>query len=112
MPTTIPEGWSEEDFQRFVRYTIRVQEWMREKWGSSTPECPMCHTTEWRIFPAVDAPIRAADFSPRFQGQAFPLVPIMCANCTNMVFISSRIPGFESRTSTEAAAPESKADAK
>ncbi len=60
---------------------------LREKWGG-TP-CPMCHASNWNV---NNVTFQLLDFNPTglvIGGPVFPVVPVVCNNCGNTIFLNA-----------------------
>lgn len=70
------------------QYTERVQAWINEKWPPQNP-CPMCHTVSgWELAAPLEILIRP-DIEGTQRGRVIPVVPLVCNNCSYMVFLGA-----------------------
>ena len=67
----------------------KVKAFFRDKWKEAVV-CPICRSTEWRYYgDVVAAPLWG---SPSL-GQTFPLVAVVCATCSHVLFFSAVLTG-------------------
>jgi hypothetical protein len=88
-----PEGQRTAEQQAQVELWEKTVAWLETKWSRSDGEaapCPYCGTRQW----SVGLPTLPVTYSgPPFAGFA-PVVPVMCLNCGNTVFINAILSGL------------------
>ncbi len=56
--------------------------------------CPMCGKNHWNIDTSVVTPLKVNENSGiSIGGSIFPIVPITCSNCGNVVFVNPLVIG-------------------
>ena len=80
---------------QFREYFAKAAEWLERFWGTDPP-CPVCTNTEWFIAPLVESPIRPLEMGAVLQGQAVPLVPVICKTCGHVMWFHAITMGLSS----------------
>jgi predicted Zn-ribbon and HTH transcriptional regulator len=75
--------------------TDAVIKHLTEKWGGDA-HCPMCKASNWNVGMRVVIlhELRADSDSPARVGLSIPVVPVMCTNCGNTVFVNAILLGL------------------
>lgn len=89
-----------------------VERWVVQKWGNgdtnALPACPMCKVDgptwigPWTMY----TPMAMEDRSIFHGGPIMPLLPVMCSNCGNTVFVNAITAGVLSPTGEKLIKPE------
>jgi hypothetical protein len=69
----------------------KIRQAVREKWGEPPPPCSMCGSRSWEIAGQIFE-LREFQQGALVAGGAqtlYPVVPILCGNCGNTIFLNA-----------------------
>ena len=84
----------------------KVEKWLSAKWRGHPAKCQLCGNQSWRLGEMVIAGIAYTPGRFVMGGPTYPLLPLICSNCSQTVFLNAILCGV-----IEAERAEGKTDA-
>lgn len=83
---------------------VALQRWIEEKWKQGS--CPVCEANQWQAGEDVLQLMPFHEGSLVVGGPVYPVLPIVCLNCGNSIFVSAVVAGIVKRPTVEPASEE------
>jgi predicted nucleic-acid-binding Zn-ribbon protein len=74
----------------YAEYRERAEKWLNSKW-TNDKICPLCNTNDWSIAALAEISMRTTELGRVYTSLAIPVIPVTCANCGYVMFISALV---------------------